>query len=378
MTSNQNPFTQSIEATDNFPYGFAELEAAAKEKLPTPFFGYIQSGASGEETLRNNEAAFEKYALVPRFLNDVSKLDTSIELLGKTYDHPFLLAPVGMLKMADEEAELAVAKAAANYHVPFIQSTVSTYSIEEIEAAAKNSPKWFQLYWSRDEKVSYSMVNRAEKAGYDAIVLTVDTFILGFREEDKRNQFSPLKKGFGKANYETDEAFLQSLSEHTDEAVIQKIVDHLYHPHLSWNHIAELKKRTSLPILLKGILHPQDALLAIENGIDGIIVSNHGGRQLDGVIASLDALPEVAKAVSGKIPVLLDSGIRRGTDIVKALALGADAVLFGRPFVYGLALEGQRGVEKVLANLIQETNVSLTLAGATDIASAKRIKVTRI
>ncbi|MBO1001921.1 alpha-hydroxy acid oxidase [Pseudogracilibacillus auburnensis] len=378
MTSNQNPFTQSIEATDNFPYGFAELEVAAKEKLPNPFFGYIQSGASGEETLRNNEAAFEKYALVPRFLNDVSNLDTSIELLGKTYDHPFLLAPVGMLKMADEEAELAVAKAAANYHVPFIQSTVSTYSIEEIEAAAKNSPKWFQLYWSRDEKVSYSMVNRAEKAGYDAIVLTVDTFILGFREEDKRNQFSPLKKGFGKANYETDEAFLQSLSEHTDEAVIQKIVDHLYHPHLSWNHIAELKKRTSLPILLKGILHPEDALLAIENGIDGIIVSNHGGRQLDGVIASLDALPAVAKAVSGKIPVLLDSGIRRGTDIVKALALGADAVLFGRPFVYGLALEGQRGVEKVLANLIQETNVSLTLAGATDIASAKRMKVTRI
>lgn len=361
----------------SFPVNFKELEVAAKEKTSPPAFGYIQSGAGGEETLRNNSSAFEKYAIVPRFLNDVSSVDTSIHLFGKKYPYPIFLAPVGMLKLAHEDAEIAAAKAAATCDIGYIQSTVSSYSIEDIKEATDNSPKWFQLYWSNNEKIAYSMVKRAEEAGYEAIVLTIDTVMLGWRETDIRNQFSPLKLGYGKANYVEDPVFLASLPNREPNTIIQGILDNVRHPSLTWKHIAALKKQTSLPILLKGILHPNDARLAIENGMDGIIVSNHGGRQLDGVISTIDALGPVVEAVSGKIPVLLDSGIRRGGDIIKAIALGADAVLIGRPFVYGLAVSGQAGVEHVLSNFIEETKVSMALAGVSSVKGLKNVTVVK-
>ena len=376
MVSSQNNdlLLQSINPTETFPVAFNELEAAAKEEMVPGAFGYVQSGASGEETLRNNVSAFSKYSIVPRFLNDVSTLDTSVTLFGRTYATPLLIAPIGMQKIAHEDGEIATAKAAANLGIPFIQSTVSGFSIEEIAEATGDSPKWFQLYWSStNDEIGYSMVKRAEEAGFEAIVLTVDTVMMGWREEDVRNQYSPLKQGFGKANYETDPAFLASIPTNDFDAIIQGIVDNVYHPTLSWAHVAELKKRTSLPILLKGILHPEDAKLAIANGIDGIIVSNHGGRQLDGVIASIDALPTIAQAVEGKIPVLFDSGVRRGSDVVKAIALGADAVLVGRPFVYGLAAGGQQGVEKVMTNILQEMNVSISLAGVTTLKRLRNL-----
>ncbi|WP_087974242.1 alpha-hydroxy acid oxidase [Oceanobacillus rekensis] len=379
MTSikKSDSFIDRLVSSESFPFSAEELEAAAKEKISTEAFGYTRSGAGGEETLRKNITSFEKYAIVPKYLNDVSVADTSIELFGHTYAHPFLLAPVGMLKITHEDAEIAVSKAAATYDVPFIQSTVSSYSIEEVAAASGKSPKWFQLYWSNNENISYSMVKRAEEAGYEAIVLTIDTFMFGWREEDMRNRFSPLREGYGKANYITDNVFLSTLAHDDHESVIQEILQNIYHPTLNWKHVAELKKRTSLPILLKGVLHPADARVAMESGVDGIIVSNHGGRQLDGVISSIDALSSIAEEVGGAIPVLLDSGIRRGADVVKALALGADAVLYGRPYVYGLAIDGQTGVEKVLSNFIQETKISLALSGASSVKAARNIQVVK-
>ncbi len=376
-TRNNDVLLQNIDPTESFPISFEELEAAAKEKMSTGAFGYIQSGASGEETLRKNVYSFSKFSIVPRFLNDVSTLDTSVTLFGRTYPYPLLIAPVGVQKIAHEDGEIGTAKAAATIGIPFIQSTVSSYSIEQIAHATGDSPKWFQLYWSSaNEEIGFSMVKRAEEAGYEAIVLTIDTVMLGWRENDVRNHYSPLKLGFGKANYETDPVFLTSIPTNDFDSIIQGIQDNIYHPTLSWAQVAELKKRTSLPILLKGILHPEDAKLAIENGVDGIIVSNHGGRQLDGVIASIDALPAIVKAVGGRIPVLLDSGVRRGTDIVKALALGADAVLIGRPFVYGLAVDGQRGVEKVLENILQEMKVSISLSGIRNLKDIRNLTFT--
>lgn len=374
-TKPKDAFITNLETTETFPFRVEELEAKAKEKMSKNAFGYTRSGGGGEETLRKNTASFEKYSILPQYLNDVSNVDTSIELFGHTYRHPFLLAPIGMLKTTHEEAELAVAKAAAKLDVPYIQSTVSSYAIEEVAEVSEGSPKWFQLYWSNNENISFNMVKRAEEKGYQAIVLTIDTTMFGWREEDMTNRFSPLKAGYGKANYITDSAFLSTLKQDDEASVVEEILQNIYHPKLSWKHVAELKKRTSLPVLLKGILHPTDARLAIENGVDGIIVSNHGGRQLDGVISSIDALPAVVEEVGGEVPILIDSGIRRGADVVKALALGADAVLLGRPYAYGLALAGQAGVEKVLTNFMQQTRSSLALAGASSVKAARNIHI---
>ena len=375
-TRNNDLLLQNIDPSESFPVSYEQLERAAKEKMSTGAFGYVQSGAGREETLRKNVSSFSKYSIVPRFLNDVTELDTSIHLFGHTYATPLLVAPVGMQKIAHEDGDIATAKAAASLGIPFIQSTVSGYSIEEVAEATGDSPKWFQLYWAgQNDDISYSMVKRAEAAGFEAIVLTVDTVMLGWREEDVNNKYSPLMQGFGKANYENDPVFMASLPNNDDDSIIQGIVDNIYHPRLSWKQVAELKNRTSLPLLLKGILHPEDARLAIENGIDGIIVSNHGGRQLDGVIASIDSLRAVVEAVDGEIPVLFDSGVRRGSDVVKALALGADAVLIGRPFVYGLAVGGQHGVEKVLSTILQEMKVSISLSGITSVRNLRSLTI---
>ncbi|WP_342504161.1 alpha-hydroxy acid oxidase [Lysinibacillus sp. FSL L8-0126] len=368
---------KNITAQAPFPICFADLEKAVAEKIEAGPFGYIRSGAGGEQTLRNNRAAFEKYSIVPRFLKDVSNVQTSINLFGKTYPTPLLFAPVGMNGMVHDEGELAVVRAAKHLNMPYIQSTVSTYALEEVAQAAPSATKWFQLYWSTNEEIAFSMVARAEAAGFEAIVLTVDTVMLGWREEDVRNQFSPLKLGYARGNYMNDPVFTATLPDDSFESYVQGVLQNVFHPTLNWKHVRELKKRTNLPILLKGILHPEDAKLAIDNGIDGIIVSNHGGRQLDGVIGSLDALPAIAKVVNGQIPIILDSGVYRGMDALKALALGADAVAIGRPFVYGLALEGQQGVEKVMTNLYDELKVSIALAGATSIKGLRNITLVK-
>lgn len=368
---------KNITAQAPFPICFADLEKAVAEKIEAGPFGYIRSGAGGEQTLRNNRAAFEKYSIVPRFLNDVSNVDTSVHLFGKTYPTPLLFAPVGMNGMVHDKGELAVARAAQFLNIPYIQSTVSTFALEEVAQAAPSATKWFQLYWSTNEEIAFSMAARAEEAGFEAIVLTVDTVMLGWREEDVRNQFSPLKLGYARGNYMNDPVFTATLPDDSFESYVQGVLQNVFHPTLNWEHVRELKKRTNLPILLKGILHPEDAKHAIDNGIDGIIVSNHGGRQLDGVIGSLDALPAIVKVVNGQIPIILDSGVYRGMDALKALALGANAVAIGRPFVYGLALEGQQGVKKVMTNLYDELKVSIALAGATSVKGLRNITLVK-
>lgn len=365
----------NIDNHTKYPIDFKELEQEAREALEPGPFGYIRSSAGGEETYNKNISSFSKYSIVPRFLTDVSSLNTEVTILGHTYPHPLFIAPVGVNKIAHEDGEIAVAKAAAKFNFPYIQSTVSSYSIEEIAAATPGSSKWFQLYWSSNKEIAFSMARRAEAAGYEAIVLTVDTVMLGWREEDIRNQFSPLKRGYGQGNYATDPVFMADLTEQSQEAIVDSILENIYHPTLNWNDITELRNHTSLPILIKGILHPDDAKLAIEKGIDGIIVSNHGGRQLDGVIASIDALSGIVEAVNGSIPVLFDGGVRRGSDAVKALALGATAVCIGRPFVWGLAAGGQRGVERVLENFLQETKVSISLAGVRNMEELRNMLV---
>lgn len=376
-TTDGDLLLKNINAQAPFPICFADLEKAVAEKMEAGPFGYIRSGAGGEQTLRNNRAAFEKYSIIPRFLQDVSNIDTSIELFGKAHPTPFLFAPVGMNQMAHDDGELAVARAANQLKIPYIQSTVSSYALEDVAQTAPTATKWFQLYWSTNEEIAYSMAARAEAAGFEAIVLTVDTVMLGWREEDVRNQFSPLKLGYARGNYINDPVFTASLPDDSFESYVQGVLQNVFHPTLNWDNVRELKRRSNLPILLKGILHPEDAKLAIENGIDGIIVSNHGGRQLDGVIASLDALPSIVKAVKGQIPVILDSGVYRGMDALKALALGADAVAIGRPFVYGLALEGQQGVEKVMTNLYDELKISIALAGAISIKGLRDITLVK-
>ncbi|WP_221567132.1 alpha-hydroxy-acid oxidizing protein [Alkalihalobacillus sp. TS-13] len=373
-STSKDALLQNISSVESFPISYKDLEQEARKKMSVGGFGYVHSGAGDEETLRKNTTSFAKLSIVPRVLSDVSNLDTSVQLFGQKYSYPIFLAPVGMLKLAHDQADIAAAKAAARHQVPFVQSTVSSYSIEDVAAATGASPKWFQLYWSNNEEVSFNMVKRAEQAGYEAIVLTVDTVMMGWREKDLRNRFSPLKLGHGKANYETDPVFLSFLENQDSESIIQGILENIHHPTLSWKHVSALKEKTSLPILLKGILHPEDARLAVENGIDGIIVSNHGGRQLDGVISAIDALPLIVGEVKGKIPVLLDSGIRRGSHVVKALALGANAVFIGRPFVYGLAVDGQSGVERVLENIIEETKVSISLAGVSNVKELSSLK----
>ena len=338
----------------------------ASESIEKGPFTYVNSGSGAESTLRANVNAFEDWHIVPRVLNDVSIRDASTQILGTTFPSSFAIAPVGVQSIFHPDGELASARAAAHYGVPFVASTLSSYSLEEVAANLGNTPRWFQLYWSKDVELALSMVKRAEEAGYSAIVITVDTALLGNRERDLNNGYSPLKLGKGSANYLHDPVFLSRLGSNPssdDPDVIGKIVDVIFNPSLKWDDLWTIKNHTNLPVLLKGILHEEDARKALHYGVDGVIVSNHGGRQLDGCISSLEALPSIAEVIQGKVPILLDSGIRRGSDVIKAKALGANAVLLGRPFVYGLAVGGEQGVRHVLKDFIHDIDVSLALTG---------------
>lgn len=361
-------FTKVNKETEALPISFEDWEQKAREMVPQGPFDYTYGGSGAEETVAANRAAFSRWAIVPRMLRDVTNRSMAITLLGQNFPTPVFLAPVGMQAISHPEGELATARAAAAAGVPLVVSTVSSYSLEQIAEVMGDAPRWFQLYWSTDREVSASMVRRAEAAGYSAIVLTVDTIMLGWKRRDFRNGYSPLREGKGMANYITDPVFCSRLAEVTPENAVAEILRTIYTPALTWNDIAYLREHTKLPILLKGILHPDDAKLALEHGVDGIIVSNHGGRQMDGAIASLEALPGIAEAVDGKIPLLLDSGVRTGADVVKALALGAKAVMIGRPFVYGLAVAGEKGVASVIDTLLAELDVAMALSGSRSIA----------
>jgi isopentenyl diphosphate isomerase/L-lactate dehydrogenase-like FMN-dependent dehydrogenase len=294
--------------------------------------------------------------------------DLSVEVLGTPSPFPFFLAPVGVLSIAHPEGELAPARAAAGLRVPFILSSAASHSIEEIAAAMGDAPRWFQLYWVSDREVVESLVHRAEASGYGAIVITLDTLTLGWRPRDLRNAYLPFRQGEGIAQFTSDPVFRSRLSvPPEDDPLVAAGTMLAMFPNLSlrWEDLAWLRELTSLPLLAKGVLTAEDAVRAFDAGIDGIVVSNHGGRQVDGAVASLDALVEVRTAVGPDAPVLMDGGIRGGADVLKALALGANAVLLGRPYVYGLAAGGQSGVEVVLQQLAAETDLTLALIGGT-------------
>jgi L-lactate dehydrogenase (cytochrome) len=278
---------------------------------------------------------------------------------------PLLLAPVGVQSIVHDDGELAVARAAAAVGLPMILSTASSFALEEV-AEAGGGPRWFQLYWPRSRELASSLVSRAERAGYGAIVLTVDTFLPGWKPRDLQGAWQPFFDGIGIANYTSDPVFQSMLDKPVEEdlqGAVGQFVLQFSNPELSWDDLEFLRAETELPILIKGILHPDDARTAGEHGIDGVIVSNHGGRQIDGEIAALDALPAVVDAVGDDLAVLLDSGVRSGSDVAKALALGADAVAIGRPYLWGLALGGEAGVLAVLRSVLAELDLTVGLSG---------------
>jgi len=389
------------------PVSTYALEEVAKKILSPKAHAYIAGGAGNESTLLGNRAAFEKYKIVPRMLCDVSVRDISIELFGQRLPSPLLLAPIGVLEMAHPEADLAVGKAAASIGIPYIFSNQSSKPMEEVAAAMGNSPHWFQLYWSKSNELVKSFVERAEKCGCTAIVVTLDTTVLGWRTRDLDMAYLPFIEGKGIAQYTSDPVFQKLMDESEPRAkrtitmqsirgliqmvnnypgknlfaklksgkpikAVQKFVSIYSNPALTWEDLKFLKTITKLPILLKGILHPDDARKAIDFGMNGIIVSNHGGRQVDGSISTLEALPSIVEAVQEKIPVLMDSGIRCGADIFKALSIGANAICIGRPYVYGLALRGEQGVKEVLQNLLSDFELTMALAGCKNISEITR------
>jgi lactate 2-monooxygenase len=348
------------------PIPLSHLEKKAAEVLSPQAFDYVAGSASGERTSRANLAAFDRWRIVPRMLRDVSQCDLTVELLGHTLPAPVLLGPIGVQNIIHPEGELAVARASASLRLPFVLSTVSSFPIEQVAQATAAGPRWFQLYWGRDHELTSSFLQRTERSGYTAVVVTLDTSMLGWRERDLQHPYLPFLLGQGLANYFTDPVFCSRLPQPplADPASAIRLWASLFsNTALTWSDLAWLREQTRLPILLKGILHPDDARHAVHHGADAIIVSNHGGRQVDGAIAALDALPDVVAAVQNKIPILFDSGIRYGSDAVKAIALGANAVLLGRLYIWGLAIAGEQGVKDVVQNFLADLDLTMALSG---------------
>lgn len=364
----------------SLPIKIEDLEAMARETLSPEAYHYIAGGAGSESTVRSNLQAFERWRIVPRMLRDVSQRDLSVDLLGTTLPAPVLLAPIGVQTIAHPEGDLAVARAASSLGVPMIYSTAATFTPEEVAAAAGDGPLWYQLYWPRDREVTRSFLQRAEAAGYSVLVVTLDTRVLAWRERDLASGYLPMFKGEGIGFYLSDPVFRSRLAappEEDQQAAIRAWAEGFSDLSQTWDDLAYLRECTSMPLVLKGILHPDDAVTAVRVGVDGIIVSNHGGRQVDGAIAALDALPGVVDAVGGQIPVLFDSGIRRGADILKALALGARAVLLGRPYMWGLATGGEEGVREVLNRLFADFDLTMALSGYKNLQELNRSALVR-
>jgi isopentenyl diphosphate isomerase/L-lactate dehydrogenase-like FMN-dependent dehydrogenase len=387
------------------PVGTRRLQERANRVLDERAYAYVAGGAGDETTQRANRAAFDKWAVVPRVLRDASARDTSVELFGRRLPAPLLLGPVGALELVHPEADAAVARAAAATGVPMVFSNQGSVPMEECAAAMGESPRWFQLYWSTSDELVESLIGRAEAAGCDALVVTLDTTMLGWRPRDLDLGHLPFALGKGIAQYTSDPVFRRLVEERAaasagsrepqprptpaavkalvtmakawpgsfrdnlrsplPRAAVETFLSIYSRPSISWTDLAWLRARTKLPILLKGVLHPDDARRALDEGMDGVVVSTHGGRQVDRSIAALDALPDVVAAIGDRAPVLLDSGIRTGADVFTAVALGARAVLLGRPFAWGLALAGEEGVRQVISDVLGEFDLTLGLTGHT-------------
>lgn len=391
------------------PADVDRLEDAARRSMSAKAWAYLGDAGHGL-TGRANRAAFDRWQIVPRMARSAIDRDLSSTLLGTALSAPILLAPVGAAGLICEDADVLIGRGAAAAGIPYIFSNQGSSPMEETAAAMGEVPRWFQLYWSRDEDLVDSFIGRAEAMGAGALVVTLDTTMLGWRPDDLDLGSLPFTQGIGIAQYTSDPRFAELVAAHVasggsgvkpqvtlgaiktllamtrrhpggfldnlrspiPRASVETFLDIYSNPGLSWEHLATLRDRTKLPILLKGILHPDDARRAIDLGVDGVIVSNHGGRQVDGSIASLDALVDIRKAVGRDLPLILDSGVRTGADVFKALALGADAVALGRPHIYGLAIDGAAGVTAVIDNVIAELDLTMGLTGVRTLADIDR------
>ncbi|HEX4901757.1 MAG TPA: alpha-hydroxy-acid oxidizing protein [Acidimicrobiales bacterium] len=358
--------------TPELTTNLARIEEQAREVLAPEAMGYIVPSAGDGATTRANREAFDRWRIVPRMLRGAVERDLSCAVLGTEMAAPVLIAPVGVQTLAHPEGELATARAAAALGLTYIHSTAASHDFEQVAEASGEGDRWYQLYYPTDLDVCASFLERAEASGYTTLVVTLDTTLLGWRPADLDRGFLPFLAGEGVANYRSDPAFRSRLEKTPEEdpgAATFLWAGMFPNPGLGLDDLPFLRERWDGPIVLKGIVHPDDARAAVDAGVEGIVVSNHGGRQVDGAVGALDALPGVVDAVGDRASVLFDSGVRTGTDVIKALALGADAVLLGRPFLYGLALAGQAGVEHVLRCLLAELDLALTLAGYPDPAS---------
>lgn len=352
------------------PASLAALEQKAKEVLKPQAWDYVAGGAGGEATIRANREALDRWKLVPRMLRDVSCRDTTTELLGAKLQAPVLLAPVGVQGIVHTEGEVATARAAAALGVPMVLSTAASRPMEEVAKALGDGIGWFQLYWSKDPELTASFLRRAEAVRFKALVVTLDVPMLGWRERDLQYPYLPFLQGQGIGNYVSDPVFRARLPKPPEEdpqGAVELWGALFANQTLTWKSLQFLREHTKLPILLKGILHPEDAARSMDAGVDGIIVSNHGGRQVDGAIGALEALPPILEVVKGQVPVLFDSGIRRGADALKAIALGARAVLLGRLYVWGLAVAGEQGVRDAVTNFLADLDLTLGLCGFTSL-----------
>jgi len=385
------------------PVDPGRLEAAARRAMSDEAFAYFAGGAGSERTVAANRAGLERLRIVPRVLRDVSRRSLSVELFGRTLPTPFLLAPIGVLELARPRGDLLAARAAAAEGVPIVFSSQASVPLEDCVASMGAASRWFQLYPSSSDEIVASFVQRAESCGCDTLVVTLDTTMLGWRPRDLDRGYLPFLLGKGIAQYTSDPVFQRLLDERPGDpspagritpaavralvqlargypgsfwsnlasgrpqAAVRLFLDVFSRPSLSWDDLARLRGSTRLPILVKGVLHPDDARAAVAHEVDGIVVSNHGGRQVDGAIGAIDVLPAIVDAVGGRVPVLFDGGIRSGADAFKALALGARAVLIGRPYAYALSLAGEAGVRELIRNLVAELDLTMGLAGCATI-----------
>lgn len=416
------PGALGIEPT--VPTGTAELERRARSAMSKRAWAYVAGGAGDGATMRANREAFDRWRVVPRVLHGTTERNLRTQVLGTELAAPLLLAPVGAAGLVTEDADLKIAQGAHASGIPYVLSCQGSSPMEETVRAMDGTPFWFQLYWSTDEELVDSMIGRAEAAGAQALVVTLDTTMLGWRTQDLDLGSLPFARGIGIAQYTSDPRFMALVRERVaaaagaggsadlgidprrpleaaraarsgvgtllsmarshpgdtranlrspePRAAVETFLDIYSNPGLSWGHIATLRERTSLPVLLKGVLHPDDARRALDSGVDGLIVSNHGGRQVDRSVAALDALVQVREAVGAEPTVLMDSGIRTGADVFVALALDADACLLGRPHVYGLALDGAAGVSAVIDNVVAELDLTMGLVGAGSVEAVTR------
>lgn len=398
------------------PVASAALESAARKALSAEAFAYIAGGAGAERTMAANRAAFGRWQVWPRPLRDVSERDLGVDFLGKRRPTPLLLAPLGVMEMAHADADLAVARAAASVGVPYTLSNQASFPMEQVADAAPQVSRLFQLYWSASDDLNRSLLARAEASGCEAIVVTLDTHLLGWRTRDLDLAYLPFTRGMGIAQYTSDPVFQQLVRERASvpkadaaavkvtpkavaaaftiarkgapltgggslrdnlrsplpRAAVETFLDVFSTPAVTWDDLAKAREWTSLPIILKGIVHPDDAQSALDAGMDGIWISNHGGRQIDQSVPTLAVLPEIAERVAGRVPIVFDSGVRGGADAAIALALGATVVALGRPYAYGLGIAGETGVREVVRNVLAELDITLGLAGLTSVSQLDR------